>query len=421
MKKICLFVFLFSYVFVFADENCDEALKEGKQKYKAGDYSAACELFRWVSAECGSSYKDVESWLSKSCEVKLTVSNTSISVPSLATTRSITVTCSRAWTFQKNSGNWYSLTKNGNTLNVAITANTDSNTRTGSFVVKTTDDAKSIVISISQSGSATPTPTPTPSSGSSTVGSYSSSPIGTIIQQTLQNDDTRNIHLVLYDNRTFGISGKVISYTDVATPLKECSNKIGELQELKTGTINEIGQGIIIYGKNGAWWEGNGPESGVCDKLIEINKSHDSINEVSISPNGKYYFIAHQGAMWSTRVPKEMNEKLKEYNDETVIAASINDNGEFVIITNKHLYGSTTYLHNALIETKNRYGHIENVCITNNGIVVVAENGIYLHNVPTRVYEKLIKITGYKPKVVKFTDSGTYLITDGVSKYSTLM
>lgn len=425
MKKIILFIFLFSAISIFADENCDEALKEGKQQFNAGNYSAACELFRWVSAECGSSYKDVQSWINKSCEVTLKVSNSSISVPPLSATRTVTVTCNRSWLLEKTTGSWYTVSRNGNTLTISIDANNNSTGRNGSFIVKTTDGSKSVTITVSQSGKTSPTPptppTPAPTPTDNSVGSYSSAAVGTVIQQTLTGDDTRNVFVVMDDHLTFGISGKVIPYTDVATALKECSEKIGEIGSLKSGTLTENGHCIIIYNKSGVWWEGDGPDSGVLSKLTEINKSNDSINEVSISPNAKYYYIGYQGAMWSTRATTEMNQKLKEYDDEIISSACINDNGDFAITTNKHFYGSTDYLHNALLEAKKRYGYIESISITNKGVIVVCEKGIYLHNVPTRVYEKLIQMTAWRPIRVKFTDSGTYIITDGKSRYSTFM
>ena len=43
------------------------------------------------------------------------------------------------------------------------------------------------------------------------------------------------------------------------------------------------------------------------------------------------------------------------------------------------------------------------------------QNGVYYKNIPSNLAEALKKLT-FKPKVIKFTDNGLYLITDGESQ-----
>ena len=67
MKKIsfviiCIFSFVFS---LHADEICDEALAEGKEKYDAGNYLKAKEFFEFVRNECGTYYGNVTNWINK--------------------------------------------------------------------------------------------------------------------------------------------------------------------------------------------------------------------------------------------------------------------------------------------------------------------------------------------------------------------
>ena len=44
---------------------CDEAIYEGKQKYNAGNYQKAKELFEYAQNECGSNYGNAQSWIDK--------------------------------------------------------------------------------------------------------------------------------------------------------------------------------------------------------------------------------------------------------------------------------------------------------------------------------------------------------------------
>ena len=53
--------------------------------------------------------------------------------------------------------------------------------------------------------------------------------------------------------------------------------------------------------------------------------------------------------------------------------------------------------------------------MTNKGIVICCDGGVYYKDIPTNV-ETALKEQDFHPKVVKFTDSGTYLITDGDKK-----
>lgn len=67
-----------------------------------------------------------------------------------------------------------------------------------------------------------------------------------------------------------------------------------------------------------------------------------------------------------------------------------------------------------------KFGMILSVCTTKKGIVVCCKNGVYYEGIPSNVEEKL-KELDYIPRIVKYTDSGTYLITDGESLYSVMM
>ena len=48
-------------------------------------------------------------------------------------------------------------------------------------------------------------------------------------------------------------------------------------------------------------------------------------------------------------------------------------------------------------------------------MIACCKNGVYNKNIPYNLAEALKKLT-FKPKVIKFTDNGLYLITDGESQ-----
>lgn len=191
MKKIsfviiCIFSFVFS---LHADEICDEALAEGKEKYDAGNYLKAKEFFEFVRNECGTYYGDVTNWINK-CDAALmptlSVSKYLISCSASGTTQYITVTSNTTWQIEHQTGTMYSVIKNGNTLTVRINANTSTNAREDFFNVKTTDGRIVKKITLKQSGKASSSS----SSSSSTKSTSSSSSSSVSTTSTLSVSQT---------------------------------------------------------------------------------------------------------------------------------------------------------------------------------------------------------------------------------------
>jgi hypothetical protein len=157
MKRIS-FVIISILFFSFcsqADEICDEALVEGKQRYNEGNYKEAKELFEYVKNDCGANYGDVSTWINK-CYAALTptlsVSKYLVSCSAEATTQYLTVKSNTSWQIERPTGTMYSVTKNGNTLTVRINANTSTAAREDYFNVKTTDGKIVKKITLKQSG-----------------------------------------------------------------------------------------------------------------------------------------------------------------------------------------------------------------------------------------------------------------------------
>lgn len=140
-------------IVLFADETCNEALVEGKQKYNAGDYQKAKELFQFVQSECGNSYGDAQGWINKCNEAltpRLSVSNSNLSFSASGGTLSITVSSNRSWSLGATNSQMFSVSSYNNTITVRCNKNTNTSSRSGYFIVQTTDGSKSIRINVSQ-------------------------------------------------------------------------------------------------------------------------------------------------------------------------------------------------------------------------------------------------------------------------------
>lgn len=212
---------------------------------------------------------------------------------------------------------------------------------------------------------------------------------------------------------TWGISGTSRSYVDNATGLTYITSQIKEKGECRLGAITENGKGIVIYGNNGATW--SSVPNNLSEKVKEIK---GKISSITMTYSG-YYCITYDRNAWFGIVPENMKAKLNQFNNnrEEIRSISISENGSFAIVTDEHFIASNTSDHSNMKKAYELYGSIKDVCVTNKGICVVCQNGIYYSNIPSNLEEKL-KNLDYHPDHVTYTDSGTFLITTESGRYS---
>lgn len=146
---------------MFADEDCDLALREAKTAYNAGEYSKAKKLYDYVVSICGSSYGNAASWSKKSQDAltpKLSVSRSNISLGANSGTTSISVTSNRTWKLASTSSSLFTVTRNGDNVSINYSANPNATSRSDYFDVVTTDGSKTVRIKVTQEPKANETP-----------------------------------------------------------------------------------------------------------------------------------------------------------------------------------------------------------------------------------------------------------------------
>ena len=322
----------------------------------------------------------------------LSVSKTSISASSSGTTEYITVTSNTTWEVQYPSATMYSVSRSGNTLTVTINANTTTESRTDYFNVKTTDGTIVKKISLSQSGRSTNS--------------------GTYVNMVING---------------FTICGnQLLDYTDNALALTSLTTAINDWGKVRTGAILENGKGVVIYGSNGYSYTGlsdNYAEIGT--KIKQYHDAEERISDITINNKGHYVIIRGSNGYGSNGLPSAFLNKIKEFNNasETILSVSLDNGDNWAIVTDAHFQASNSSDHEFMREAHDKYGRIESVCITMKGIVVCCTNGVYFRGVPKQVVDKILDLAnkGKNPKVVKFTDSGTCLITDGIETHTFYM
>ena len=356
--------------------------------------------------------------------------------------RTFTVLSSAAWKISVNTENWGHLSRSGNTLYLRIDANNSSSSRADYFIISS--GSKSIRVDISQGKGNSLTVSSeflsfASSGGSQTITVNSSSPwkigistyswghlttagnsVTVSLDANVSAESRTDYFTVVSGNKSLKINirqegknykmyGTSRSFIDNATGLTYLTKNLKETNSCQHGAITER-IGIYIKGDYGYCYTA-GMNTNFIEKIKELNQKEIKITSVAITNSG-YYCLIYGNNGWFGSVPAAMSARLNEFNAnrETIYSISINENGDFAIVTNEHFYASNSTDHDNMIKAKDMFGQIKDVCITNKGITVVCQNGIYYHNIPTSVEERL-KTCTERPDHICFTDSGTFLIS----------
>lgn len=230
--------------------------------------------------------------------------------------------------------------------------------------------------------------------------------------------------------RTFG-DGFVVcgnqktNYEDNALALGTLTDAIKGWEQVRTGAITETGDGLVIYGSNGYQFQGCGSCTGIKDKVGNYNNERKRIADVAINKYGHYVIIYEKNGYGSNGLPSKFLDALSERNEDgdKILSVSLDDGDNWAYVTEKYFRASNQGDHDFMKEATDKFGMIKSVCITMKGIVVCCAKGIYFKGVPKGVVDRILDMCndGYYPQVVKFTDSGTCLITDGDRHYQYYM
>ena len=115
-------------------------------------------------------------------------------------------------------------------------------------------------------------------------------------------------------------------------------------------------------------------------------------------------------------IPEQMEKRLEEYDSrgDTILSVSIADNGDWAVMTNKSFAGTNRAIA-AAKKAGELYGDQKSISLTNLGVIVCCERGVYYENIPTNIAEKIKECLnrGWIPAHISFTDSGTCFISNG--------
>lgn len=165
-----------------------------------------------------------------------------------------------------------------------------------------------------------------------------------------------------------------------------------------------------LYIKDSNGYNCKGIPTDMLDALRYCNKNGYTINDICLT-NNEYWVVVYGGNKFKGSMPTACRNKLDELANagEEIWSVSISDNGNYAYVTNNK-YGATNELDKKIMElAQDTYGELMSVCITNKGIIATCEKGAMFYNIPHTIPERLAAGVQGTPKVIRFTDSGTYM------------
>ena len=223
---------------------------------------------------------------------------------------------------------------------------------------------------------------------------------------------------------TTSVSKGPIHYIDPpkSSHLGYISSNIKKWKICRTGCVTEMGAGVAVMKTWGYSYTGNTPME-LKNKLDEIARSNGNIVDVNITEKGSYVIIFDSYG-YSVRgdYPQSFVDALSEINNkkDAILSACFNDKGQWAIVTKSFCVHSADEVGDFVKKATTKYGKVLHVYLSNEGMVACCVRGVYYHYIPSNLAKKLKQLK-FKPKVVKFTDNGLFLVTDGISQYDYFM
>ena len=167
--------------------------------------------------------------------------------------------------------------------------------------------------------------------------------------------------------------------------------------------ITQTSGDIAINGGNG--YEADGiPEKMVKD-LMDIRSIQRPIQDISITETGDYVIIyGDNGLKCSNDIPDAMFNSLIKMNDncERITSATLNDSGDWIVISDSHFETSDPELEALILEGMAQHGTIYSACLTNNSCIIVYENGYKSQGTFPETFTKALnstKLNVYRIKI----------------------
>lgn len=179
----------------------------------------------------------------------------------------------------------------------------------------------------------------------------------------------------------------------------------------RTGCLSAR-KAIFVSGRNS--YVANAIPIAMRGKLSELQSLGQRITDVCVTDMG-WWAVAYDGTHIDGELPASLDAAIDSLTTagEHIMSISISGDGSYAYVTDRSYGASGLQDEATLREAADAFGIPLSVSLTSGGCLVVCDRGIYVRNVPKSVCDQLLAM-GHKATVVRFTDSGTWIATDGL-------
>ncbi len=182
----------------------------------------------------------------------------------------------------------------------------------------------------------------------------------------------------------------VTSLSCLAQDFSQLKSTIDNTGSCRIACITNSGACFMVAGPNGSA-RYNCPTE-LNNAFQNINSAGHTIVDAQITEQGAWVVLYGANGYATSGVPQSLNNKFKELNagGYTFLSVAINDLDEWVVVTTTNISFSDNDLRNAIMEDTGSYGGVGSVCLNDDAMVVVYQNGYSTYGeVPSRLSNAL--------------------------------
>lgn len=189
---------------------------------------------------------------------------------------------------------------------------------------------------------------------------------------------------------------------------KELSRLHGRMDEhgvCKNVVMSKHHGVIALFGVNG--FAHIGCQDILEEALVGLNLEYEHINDIQLTEKGRWLVqFGLNGIRWND-IPKEMEDKLWEYNEDgkDVTCAAFDEDEDWIIVTPDEFAASSSKIYNWLEKGSEKYGTLLTVHITDDSMAAVYSEGCQFSGRVPKDLKVAIEETDMKVYRVKFFES----------------
>ena len=199
---------------------------------------------------------------------------------------------------------------------------------------------------------------------------------------------------------------------------KYIRDRIAGWNSCRLVALTTNGGNVAIAGDNGWAICGSFPTE-LRDALRRVSNDGCRITDVCLTDEGKWVILLGEEGFLSNDLPEKMYNMLSRYhrNLETLISATLNDKGDWVVISDSHYGTSSNEIRSWLRVGVSKYGRPWSVSITNEAKVAVFERGYSFSGNYPRGVREAINQSQFDARVIKIADDNSWFFADETGNF----